>query len=155
MRIINILKFIKSANDPHYLSIDSETYSRWGLIIKLVVLMNKNYKPCEIFRKKYKNMENFVVIGLRYNGNGKKVKRRTGGFAKEFLEENINSDCIYCGDKLNVENATADHIIPISSGGNNCKVNLVVCCVDCNNERGSMSFKNYLSIKNKKLDKYI
>ena len=44
-----------------------------------------------------------------------------------------------------------DHIIPISDGGNNCQVNLVVCCKDCNNERGNMDFKTYISIKKKNL----
>ena len=116
--------------------------------------MNKNYKSCEIFRKKYKTMENFVVIGLRYNG--KNVKRRTSGFAKEFLEENKNCECIYCGTKLTKENATADHIVPISKGGNNTQVNLIVCCKDCNSERGNLSFKTFMGLKNSKnKDKFI
>lgn len=108
---------------------------------------NKNYKSCEIFRKKYKFMSDIVVVGLKYNG--KNVKRRTTGFAKEFLTENRNSSCIYCGSKLHQENATADHIIPISEGGNNCQVNLVVCCKNCNNERGNMDFNTYMNIKRK------
>ena len=113
--------------------------------------MNKNYKSCEIFRKKYKLMEDFVVVGLKYNG--KNVKRRTNGYAKEFLIENGEASCLYCETKLNNENATADHIIPISEGGNNTQVNLIVCCKDCNNERGNIEFKTYLSTKNKKYKK--
>lgn len=150
MRLIKILKFIYKAEHPHFLSVDKETYFKWKFLIKLAIRLNKNYKACEIFRKKYKIMEDFVVIGLKYNG--KNVKRRTSGFAKEFLEENTNLKCIYCNTKLKEENATADHIVPISEGGNNCQVNLVVCCKDCNNERGNMEFKTYLSIKNKNLD---
>jgi 5-methylcytosine-specific restriction endonuclease McrA len=92
-------------------------------------------------------MENFVVIGLKYNG--KNVKRRANGFAKEFLNNNKNIKCIYCGTELNSDNATADHIIPISDGGNNCQVNLVVCCRDCNRERGNINFQDFLNIKNK------
>lgn len=145
MRLFKILKFLHSAEHPHFLYIDKETYSKWKYLLKLVVKLNKNYKPCEIFRKKYKNVENFVVIGLKYNG--KNVKRRTSGFAKEFLEENNESNCIYCDCELNHDNATADHIIPISDGGNNCQVNLVVCCQDCNNERGNMEFSTYMTIK--------
>ena len=149
MRLVKILKFIYKAEHPHFLSVDKETYFKWSWLIKSVVGLNKNYKSCEIFRKKYKIMEDFVVIGLKYNG--KNVKRRTSGFAKEFLDENDSYDCIYCDRKLDKENATADHIIPISEGGNNCQVNLVVCCKDCNNERGNMDFKTYLSIKKKRL----
>ncbi len=147
MRLFKILKFIYKAEHPHFLSVDKETYSKWSWIIKLTMRLNKGYKSCEIFRKKYKVMEDFVVIGLKYNG--KNVKRRTSGFAKEFIDENLNADCIYCDKKLNKVNATADHIIPISEGGNNCQVNLVVCCKDCNNERGNMDFHTYMSIKRK------
>lgn len=148
MRLIQILKFIKTAEHPHFLSIDNDIYRKWKWIIRVFILMNKNYKSCEIFRKKYKTMENFVVIGLRYNG--KNVKRRTSGFAKEFLEENKDCKCVYCETKLTKENATADHIVPISKGGNNTQINLIVCCKDCNSERGNLSFKTYMSLKNSK-----
>ena len=151
MRLIKILKFIYKAEHPHFLSVDKETYSKWRWFIRASVGLNKNYKSCEIFRKKYKVMEDFVVIGLKYNG--KNVKRRTSGFAKDFLDENMGANCIYCDIELDKENATADHIIPISKGGNNTQVNLVVCCKDCNNERGNLDFDEYLTLKNKKYRK--
>lgn len=151
MRLIKILKFIYKAEHPHFLSVDEETYSKWKWLIRASVSLNKNYKSCEIFRKKYKVMEDFVVIGLKYNG--KNVKRRTSGFAKDFLDENEGANCIYCDIELDKENATADHIIPISKGGNNTQVNLVVCCKDCNNERGNLDFDEYLTLKNKKYRK--
>jgi len=145
MRLIKILKFIYKAEHPHFLSVDKETYSKWRWFIRASVGLNKNYKSCEIFRKKYKVMEDFVVIGLKYNG--KNVKRRTSGFAKDFLDENKGANCIYCDTQLDKENATADHIIPISDGGNNCQVNLVVCCKDCNNQRGNLDFKEFMRLK--------
>lgn len=145
MRLIKILKFIYKAEHPHFLSVDKETYFKWKWLIRISVSLNKNYKSCEIFRKKYKIMEEFVVIGLKYNG--KNVKRRTSGFAKEFLDENVGANCIYCDTELDKENATADHIIPISEGGNNCQVNLVVCCKDCNNQRGNLDFKEFMRLK--------
>jgi 5-methylcytosine-specific restriction endonuclease McrA len=40
--------------------------------------------------------------------------------------------------------------VPISKGGNNTKVNFVVCCESCNNERGEQDFVDYLKIKNKR-----
>lgn len=147
MRLVKILKFLYKAEHPHFLYLDKESYKKWKILVKLAVHFNNNYKSCEIFRKKYKNLENFVVIGLKYSG--KNVKRRTSGFAKDFLEENQESNCIYCGCDLHHQNATADHIIPISEGGNNCQVNLVVCCQDCNNERGNMDFSTYVSLKRK------
>ena len=73
---------------------------------------------------------------------------------KEFIEHNKNASCVYCDNKLTVHNATADHIIPISDGGNNCQVNLVVCCKECNTERGNLEFSYYMSKKNSKKLKY-
>lgn len=151
MRIIKIIKFLAKSKHQHFISVDRKTYKRWKPIIKLAVKFNKNYKPCEIHRKKFKSIENFVVVGLKYNG--KKVKRRTSGFAKNFVNNNRGATCIYCESELDHGNATADHIVPISNGGNNCQVNLIVCCKDCNAERGNSEFKSFLFRKNKKYKK--
>lgn len=148
MKLIKILRFLSTSKDSHFLSVDKKTYKRWKYLIIAAVKINKSYKPVEIFRRKFKILEDFVVVGLKYNG--KNVRRRTSGFAREFIEQNKNAKCLYCDTKLTLENATADHIIPISEGGNNCQVNLVVCCKDCNNERGNLDFKFYLSKKNEK-----
>jgi len=148
MNIIEVISFIRKSKDHHFLSVDKKIWNRWSILIKLFVLLNKNYVPCVIYRKKYKFLKNIVIIGLKWNG--KNVKRRTSGFAKEFLKNNENVKCIYCGSKLTVDNATTDHIIPISKGGNNCQINLVVVCFDCNNERGDLNFYEYMKIKNPK-----
>jgi hypothetical protein len=154
MNIFKVLKFLATSEHSHFLSVDKKLYKRWKLLIITAVKLNKRYKSVEIYRKKFKLLENFVVVGLKYNG--KNVRRRTSGFAREFIERNKKAKCIYCERKLTTENATADHIIPISNGGNNCQVNLVVCCKDCNNERGNLEFKHYLSLKNeKKLNHFI
>ena len=148
MNIFKVLKFLLTSEHSHFISVDKPTYKRWKYLIILAVNLNKKYKSVEIFRKKFKVLEDFVVVGLKYSG--KNVRRRTSGFAKEFIEQNKNATCIYCDSKLTLDNATADHIIPISDGGNNCQVNLVVCCKDCNNERGNLDFRYYMSKKNSK-----
>jgi 5-methylcytosine-specific restriction endonuclease McrA len=146
MNIVKTIKLIIKSEHTHFISVDNKIYRRWKLLIRLALKFNKKYKPCEIHRKKFKSLEDFVVIGLKYNG--KRIKRRTSGFAKEFIEQNKDAKCIYCEKDLNNENATADHIIPISNGGNNAQVNLIVCCKDCNGERGNIDFKHYLKSKN-------
>lgn len=152
MNIFNVIKTILTSKHPHFISVDKNIYKKWKFLIKISVRLNKNYKSVEIFRKKFKILEDFVVVGLKWNG--KNVRRRTSGFAKEFIEENRDAKCIYCETPLNEKNATADHIVPISKGGNNSQVNLVICCSDCNNERGDLDFKYYLLRKNEKKLKY-
>ncbi len=146
--ILESIKIIRRSKDQHFLSVDKSTWDKWFWIITPMIWTKKDYRFCIIYRKKYKFLKNIVVIGLKWNG--KNVKRRTSGFAKDFLTRNRNVKCIYCETKLNPDNATADHIIPISEGGNNAQVNLMVCCFDCNNERGSIPFFTYLKMKNSK-----
>ena len=148
MNIIEVIKFILRSKDQHFISVDKKIWEKWSILIKLFVWLNTNYRSCVIYRKKYKFLENIVIVGLKWNG--KNVKRRTSGFAKEFLLENKKAKCIYCEKALDESNATTDHIIPISEGGNNAQINLVVVCFDCNNQRGNMEFKQYLRIKNPK-----
>ncbi len=145
--IVNKIKDILVSKNQHFISIDFKTYKKWKFFIKLAVIFNKNYKKCEIYRNKFKSKKDFVVVGLRYNGRN--VRRRTSGWAKGFIKKNKGIRCIYCGVELTDDNVTADHIVPISKGGNNSQVNLVACCKSCNNERGNMNFKKfYLNKRN-------
>lgn len=142
MNILKKLKNIKDSKDAHFLYIDNETFKRYRLIIWLMIYFNKNYKWCEIYRHTYKNHKNIVVFALRWYG--KNVKRRTNGYAKEKVELGEAEHCIYCKERLTKENATAEHIIPVASGGNNAQVNLVVCCKSCNNQRSDQDFYEYI-----------
>ena len=142
------LKKIYKAKTEHFLKVDFVFYKKWKIVINCLVSLNKNYIQCEIARKKFKTQRNFIVIGLKWNG--KNVKRRTIGFAKDFVNNNRNAKCIYCETALDEINATTDHIIPIAEKGNNCQVNLMVCCQPCNSERGTIPFKKYIRRKNPK-----
>ena len=148
MNEIEIIKSLITSKSDHFIFVEYKFYKKWKWLIKLSVFFNKNYISCEIFRKKYKVNKNIVIIGLKWGGRN--VKRRTTGLAKESLDEKKNARCIYCNGKLNIQNATMDHIVPISKGGNNTQVNLITCCFVCNNERGDIEFTKYLRLKNEK-----
>lgn len=46
--------------------------------------------------------------------------------------ERDNWKCHYCEEEVGGNNATLDHIIPQSKGGDNSIDNLVTCCLECN-----------------------
>ncbi len=152
MNIFKILKYILITKEDHYLAVDYNIFKKWKYLIIVLVLFNKRYKKCIIYRKKFKEYEKFVVIALKHTG--KKIKRRTNGFAKKFIQEHSDAKCLYCDIQLTEENSNTDHIIPISHGGNNAQVNLVVCCMNCNSERGNMEFYKFRKNKNYKKDKF-
>jgi hypothetical protein len=143
---LNIFKKLKNALDENFLMVNYEFYIKYKLIIKLIIFFNKNYISCEIARKKFKTYRNIIVVGLRTYG--KPVVRKVQGFAKAFVRENRNAKCLYCETKLTLENATTDHVVSISNMGNNHPVNLVVVCSNCNSEKGSRPFNEYIKEKN-------
>lgn len=147
--MLNKLRDIIFHGEETFIIVDFDFYKRWKWLIILIIFFKKNFVSVEIYRKEFKFYKNIVVVGLKYSG--KKIKRRVKGFAKQYLLKNGETSCIYCETPLTEENSTTDHIIPVSKKGNNCQVNLVVTCKDCNNERGNLEFKKYLKLKNPRL----
>lgn len=49
--------------------------------------------------------------------------------------------CAYCGKGLSENEATLEHVIPISKGGPDIPANIVIACKKCNEAAGSMSLK--------------
>lgn len=153
MNIFKKLQSIYLAKHEHFIYLTTTEYHLFGLLFKIAILLNSKYKYVKIFRYtpstlKIKMPKKVVVIGLRYYG--KNVNRRTNGYAKQFIIDNPGTRCIFSDVKLTSKNATVDHIVPISKGGNNTKVNLIVCSKKCNAERGNQKFYKYLRYKNKK-----
>lgn len=52
--------------------------------------------------------------------------------------------CCYCNRKFNNKvKISKEHIIPRSKGGTNDKINLIYACIECNQLRQNMSFKDF------------
>jgi 5-methylcytosine-specific restriction endonuclease McrA len=47
-----------------------------------------------------------------------------------------NGCCVYCSKSLEIWEATLDHVIPRSKGGQNSFDNIVLSCQSCNGEKG-------------------
>lgn len=48
--------------------------------------------------------------------------------------------CFYCGDKVNQESATLDHLIPQFKGGKHTKENLKTACLTCNSIKSGKTY---------------
>jgi 5-methylcytosine-specific restriction endonuclease McrA len=84
------------------------------------VLLPKEIDGCiELMRKKKVAKSNNVDY---FNNPDKRLE----------IFKRDNWQCYYCEEKVNRNNATLDHIKPLSKGGNNSKENLVTCCLECN-----------------------
>jgi 5-methylcytosine-specific restriction endonuclease McrA len=46
--------------------------------------------------------------------------------------------CVYCGQSLEADLATLDHVYPVARGGAHTPGNLVTACAPCNRRKGDM-----------------
>lgn len=64
--------------------------------------------------------------------------------------------CGYCGKPLiEEEQATFDHIIPVNSKGTANKDNILLCCFDCNQDKGSLTLEDFRDKRQNKLMKFL
>lgn len=66
-------------------------------------------------------------------------------FKRRSLWEKDNR-CSYCKRALKFEEATLDHRIPRSKGGDNTWENVALACWPCNNKKGVKSEKEFLAL---------
>lgn len=55
--------------------------------------------------------------------------------------------CHYCGLAVPFKKITRDHKIPKSKGGTRAKENIVSACPTCNQDKGQLSYLDYLSYR--------
>lgn len=49
--------------------------------------------------------------------------------------------CHYCGEQVQVHNATLDHLVPVSKGGSGIPENLATCCLLCNSIKSGKTYE--------------
>jgi 5-methylcytosine-specific restriction endonuclease McrA len=68
---------------------------------------------------------------------GKVGWRRGVRFSRENVYARDKGQCAYCGTKVSKSEYTYDHVTPKSRGGKTRWENIVVCCLDCNQNKGN------------------
>lgn len=54
-------------------------------------------------------------------------------------------DCCYCGAPMNWKQKTADHIVPLTQGGQHSMTNLAICCISCNSAKRDRTPEQWLT----------
>ncbi len=70
-----------------------------------------------------------------------RIKKKKIQFSKLDVFERDNYVCQYCGKSLKTNEATLDHVIPKSKGGQNSYENTVCACEKCNGKKADKSLK--------------
>ncbi len=60
---------------------------------------------------------------------------------KRRIHERDEHVCQYCALDLSPEEATLDHVVPVSRGGASTRANLVTACTDCNSRKADRTPK--------------
>lgn len=69
---------------------------------------------------------------------------------KQSIHDRDGNECFYCGKGLTLEEATIEHLIPLSNGGNNSDANLVLADKDCNMEAGALPIIEKVKLRESK-----
>jgi len=96
-------------------------------------------------RKKERNAKYKAVLG---------EARDQSQSIKNFLlsETDENWTCPYCNEKKDKETAEADHIHPVSKGGQSTLQNMVLICYDCNRGKTDSTLRNFCKVKGYSFD---
>ncbi len=74
------------------------------------------------------------------NGRSSQQKRK---LKTRLFGGRLEASCCFCRKKLQMENATLEHVVPISFGGSWAIENLRLSCGICNSERGIEDFEEF------------
>ncbi len=60
------------------------------------------------------------------------------------IKEHFGSTCVYCGKTYDINELTIDHVHPRSRGGNDLTTNCVSACKECNRDKGSTEWLQWM-----------
>jgi len=119
-------EYIRSLEKKGHVKIGDTT--REGTLY--TILIPSQIKACLELRDRRLKSKNISDIDY-FNNPENRIK----------IFERDNYICHYCGQKVKEGNATLDHFIPTSRGGDNSKENLVTSCLECNSIKSGKSYE--------------
>lgn len=66
---------------------------------------------------------------------------------RETAYEKSKGRCVYCNKKLDFDEMTIDHLIPLNRNGTNESSNMVCSCSECNIDKGDLTLREFYFIK--------
>lgn len=115
--------------------LDPETYGMYSFEEWLLFKVGEDEPFIQTANLKVKIPE--IIVLTDYD----RVPQREVKLTRRNLLIRDNYTCQYTGVKINMQNATADHVIPRSKGGATSWDNLVMCCLDINAKKADKTLK--------------
>lgn len=60
------------------------------------------------------------------------------------IKEHFDCTCVYCGKSYDINDITLDHVRPRAHGGSDTTNNVVACCLECNQEKGTTEWQQFI-----------
>ena len=122
----------------------NQTYEPLGTVgvARAIVMLFKNTVSVEewdgdrVLRTPREEYPVPSVIRRRTYVNVRRRREATGSKrVRVYMRDQFR--CQYCGERKNPVELTLDHILPRSRGGNSLPINVVTCCLACNQRKGN------------------
>lgn len=115
-------------------------------------LKAKNHAPKKLKKYKIKEFPEKTVNSKKLDLPEVKIDAEIGldgriSFSQEIRNRVYNKakgKCAYCGNFVQCDKFTIDHIIPLSKGGTNDEENLQCCCKKCNQMKQDLNEAQFL-----------
>jgi 5-methylcytosine-specific restriction endonuclease McrA len=117
---------------------------------------------CPVWRTEansYNSARHAMDLAVRAWQRRQGLKAAGGRHSEDEISEIFllqNSRCIYCTAKFSGEVCwEKDHIIPVTKGGSNWAINIVLACTRCNRRRSNMPFLTFCMLMSPSVNKRI
>ena len=113
----------------------------------------RTFIDLELEKEKVK-LQALADLKARAAENDSETRKVADSFKRRFpLARQLNrlSNCPYCNNSLNSDNAHLEHIYPVSKGGKSIIKNLIWVCATCNLKKGDRTLSSF--IKTSKLER--